>query len=96
MSSKKEDFDEFRPYYPPSPTKEKVPLKEVTLMPSTVETIDFALSDWLEEDMDIYCTTNEGWKKVPIVWSMPERAFQVKDNKDLRNKDNIFTLAVAP
>jgi len=94
MSSKKEDFDEFRPYYPPAPAKEKVPLKEVTLMPSTVETIDFALSDWLEEDMDIYCTTNEGWKKVPIVWSMPERAFQVKDNKDLRNKDNIFTFPV--
>jgi hypothetical protein len=93
MSSKKEQYDGFRPYYPdtPSPT-EKKPLREVTMMPSTVETIDFALFDWLNEKLDIFCTTNEGWRKVPLIWSMPERAFQVKDNKDLRNNKNVFTL----
>jgi hypothetical protein len=93
MSSKKEQYDGFRPYYDSPPVdKEKKPLREITMMPSTVETIDFALFDWLNEEMDIFCTTNEGWRKVPLIWSMPERAFQAKDNKDLRNNKNVFTL----
>jgi hypothetical protein len=66
-------------------------IEEIKFMPSTIETIDFALYDWLNEDLDVYCTTNEGWKKVPLIWSMPERAYQIKDNKSLRDKD-IFIL----
>jgi len=60
-------------------------------MPSTIETVDMALYDWLNEKLDIFCNTNEGWKKVPLIWSMPERAFQVKDNKDLRS-NGVFVL----
>ena len=63
-------------------------------MPSTVETIDFALFDWINEELNIFCTTNDGWNKVPIIWSMPERSFQSKNNKEHRNKDNVFTLPV--
>lgn len=91
MSSKNQKYSGFRPYYKeedPSDSK----LQEIKLMPSTIETIDFALFDWLNEELDIFCTTNEGWKKVPLIWSMPERAFQIKENKDLRNRDNVFTL----
>jgi hypothetical protein len=67
------------------------PTEEILFMPSTIETIDFALHDWLNETINIHCTTNEGWKKVPLIWSMPERASQIKENKDLRSQ-NIFTL----
>lgn len=92
MSSRKEKYEGYRPYYKEGEKKQgDVPLKEVTFMPSTIETIDFALYDWLNEELGIFCTTNEGWKKVPLVWSMPERAFQIKDNKDLRKKD-VFVL----
>ena len=42
--------------------------------PSTLETIDYALYEWLNEEMDIYCTTNEGFKKVPIIWVSGERS----------------------
>ena len=94
MSSKKEQTDDFRPYYPKDGEETKPPLKEITFMPSTIETIDFALYDWLNEDLNIFCTTNGGWKKVPLIWSMPERSFQVKNNKDLRNSDDIFTFPV--
>jgi len=94
MSSKKEQNDDFRPYYPKKDDPTKPPLKEISFMPSTIETIDFALYDWLNEELSIFCTTNDGWKKVPLIWSMPERAFQTKDNKDLRNADDIFTLPV--
>ncbi len=90
MSSKKELYEGYRPYYPEGPGSES-PVEEILFMPSTIETIDFALHDWLNEIINIHCTTNEGWKKVPLIWSMPERARQVKDNKDLRNQD-IFTL----
>lgn len=94
MSSQDEKFKGYRPYFKEGASKSDVPLKEVSLMPSTIETIDFALHEWLDKTLDIYCTTNEGWKKVPLIWSMPERAFQVKNNKELRNLDDIFTLPV--
>ena len=79
MSSRKEKYDGFRPYFKEGEEdKGSVPLKEVQFMPSTIETIDFALYDWLNEDLEVFCTTNEGWKRVPLIWSMPERSFQIK------------------
>lgn len=95
MSSEKEKFRGFRPYFKEDLLdKDPVPLKDISLMPSSIETIDLALYDWINEKMDIYCTTNDGWKKVPIIWSMPERAYQTKNDKDLRNSNNIFTFPV--
>lgn len=92
MSSRKEKYDGFRPYFKEGKEKKgSVPLKEVQFMPSTIETIDFALHDWLNEDLEVFCTTNEGWKRVPLIWSMPERSFQIKNDKDLRKKD-VFVL----
>lgn len=44
--------------------------------PSTIETIDYALFDWLNETMDLFCSTNEGWKKVPCIWVTGERSGQ--------------------
>jgi len=94
MSSESEKFKGFRPYFKEEPTPSQPPLKEISLMPSTIETIDRALYDWLNEELDIFCTTNDGWQKVPIIWSMAERAYQIKNNKELRNMDGIFTLPV--
>lgn len=92
MSSRKDKYDGFRPYYKEGDDdNSNPPLKEIEFMPSTIETIDFALSDWLSEELGIFCTTNEGWKRVPLIWSMPERSFQIKNDKDLRKKD-IFVL----
>ena len=95
MSSEEEKFKGYRPYFKAEPQPTDDPeLKEITFMPSTIETIDMALNDWLTEDMSIFCTTNEGWRQVPLIWSMPERSFQVKDNKDLRSSKDVFTLPV--
>tara|TARA_R100001015_G_C4626404_1_gene185387 strand:- start:841 stop:1710 length:870 start_codon:yes stop_codon:yes gene_type:complete len=92
MSSRKKQYDGFRPYFQDKKPGDSTPgLKEITFMPSTIETIDTALYQWLDEELNISCKTNEGFKKVPLIWSMPERSFQTKDNKDLRNKD-IFVL----
>ena len=93
MSSEKEKYEGYRPYFKESESASENPeLKEISLMPSTIETIDMALNDWLTEELNIFCTTNEGWRRVPLIWSMPERSYQVKNNKDLRNNKNIFTL----
>ena len=91
MSSRKEKYEGFREYYKEEASSKDPNVQEIKFMPSTIETIDFALYDWLNEELNIHCTTNEGWKKVPLIWSMAERAYQIKDNKDLRDK-NVFIL----
>ena len=58
--------------------------KEYEMMPSSLETIDRAFYRWLNETLNISATTNEGWKKVPLIWVSAERSFQVKHDKDLR------------
>ena len=44
--------------------------------PSSMETVDFAMFEWLNDTMSIFCETNEGWKKVPCVWVAGERSGQ--------------------
>lgn len=60
-------------------------LKEVGMLGSRIEDIDYAITSWLKEDLDLSTTTNEGYKRVPVLWQTPERAFQIKNNHDLRH-----------
>ena len=57
------------------------------IQPSDLENIDFAFYDFVNDKMNNQATTNEGWKKVPVIWSTAERAFLSKNNKDLRDSD---------
>tara|TARA_Y100000817_G_scaffold191177_1_gene149342 strand:- start:505 stop:1410 length:906 start_codon:yes stop_codon:yes gene_type:complete len=61
------------------------PLKELDFQPSTIETIDRALFDYIDEELDIFCSTNKGFKKVPFIWAGAERAFQIKHDRELRD-----------
>ena len=61
-----------------------MPTKEITLKPSTIETIDFAIYNLINEGFDLHTSTNAGFKKVPVLWISPERAFNSKD-KDIRD-----------
>ena len=60
-------------------------LKEVGMLASRIEDIDYAMTSWLKEDLDLTTITNEGNKRVPVLWQTPERAFQIKNNHDLRH-----------
>ena len=60
--------------------------------PSTLETVDYAIYEWLDEQMNIFCTTNEGWSKVPIIWVIGERSGQ-RANK-IRKRSGIITFPV--
>ena len=67
-------------------------LKEIPFMPSTLETIDYAIYNWLNDEMDVHTTTQDGFEKVPVIWSAAERAFQVKRDTDMRDQDGALIL----
>ena len=53
-------------------------------MPSTIETIDTAVYNLINDGFDLHTSTNTGFKKVPVLWISPERAFNSKD-KEIRD-----------
>ena len=55
-------------------TNEQKPILPYT--PSSLETVDFAIFEWLDNILNIFCSTNEGWKKVPCIWVAGERSGQ--------------------
>jgi len=97
MPSEEKKYKGYREYFKKQNTwdpneKLKEPLKDIFLMPSTIETIDQALFGWLNDELNIFTTTNKGWKKVNLLWVANERAFQIKDNKDLRDANGRLIL----
>jgi hypothetical protein len=65
--------------------KKNFTLEEVGMLSSRIEDIDYAITSWLKEDLDLSTITNEGNKRVPVLWQTPERAFQIKNDHDLRH-----------
>lgn len=61
---------------------------------STIENIDLAVYRWLDEELNLHTTTNMGWKKTPVIWVSGERAWQVKNKKELRDSNNNFIFPV--
>jgi hypothetical protein len=53
--------------------------------PSTIENADFAFYDWMDLDLNLFCTQQDGLKKVPILWVSPERAYQIKSDREFRD-----------
>lgn len=58
--------------------------KEYPLEPSTIETIDLAVYNLINDKFNLHTNTNTGFKKVPVLWMSPERAVNSKD-KDIRD-----------
>ena len=75
------------------PIREKTErLKELSFPSSTIENIDEAMLDYLENQLDLRTTTNRGWKKAPIVWAGSERIFQSKKDDSVRDSDGSLVL----
>jgi len=62
--------------------------------PSTLETIDMGFYSHIDKVFDIFATSNDGWKKVPVIWLGAERAFQVKNDKRFRTTDGQIILPI--
>lgn len=67
-------------------------IQEQIIMPSTIETIDTAFYNYINEKVSLISDTNEGIKKVNIVWSGAERTFQIKKDPNLRDGDGFLNL----
>lgn len=64
----------------------------ITFEPSTLESIDMAVFNWVNEELNIYATSNRGWEKIPVIWATPERAYTSKRDKSLRDKEGALIL----
>jgi hypothetical protein len=62
-----------------------MPSKVIELQPSTIETIDMGIYKYVDEELSLHTNTNEGFKKVPVLWLGSERAHQIKNNKEIRD-----------
>lgn len=69
-------------------------LQEITIMPSTLETIDQAFFRYLDETLNLSTSTNKGREKVPVLWVSAERAFQIKRDKGLRDNKGVLRLPI--
>ena len=77
---------------PDLPNSGSIGLREIGMLESTIENIDYATTSWLKKDLELFATTNEGRKKVEVLWQAPERAFQVKNDKELRDATGALKL----
>lgn len=60
-------------------------MEDILILPSTLETVDFSVYDLVNDSFNLFSETNEGFKKVPVIWVTAERAYQIKKNKELRD-----------
>lgn len=74
--------------------KSNLTLEEIGLLASSLENIDGAVLDFLKNDLDLSVLTNEGVKKVPVIWVSPERAFQIKNSKELRDESGTLKIPI--
>ena len=76
-----------RAYLMPRKTKtNEITKTSFPINPSTLEMIDYAVYNYVNDAMNIHCDTNKGFKKVPVLFSTQERAHMIKDNVNLRDK----------
>jgi len=55
------------------------------LSPSKIENIDQAMFDYVNDELNIFCETNKGFKKVKVKFGGRERAFDIKNDPTLRS-----------
>jgi len=75
------------------PTDDTI-IAEIPFQPSTIETIDQAVFDFIDKDFNVFSTTNKGWKKTPVIWVAGERAYQIKRDKGLRDLNGTLILPI--
>lgn len=68
------------------------PLKDIEFQPSVIETHDFALFNYLDQECNFHTNTSKGWRKIPVIWVGAERAFQVKERKEMRDSGGMLIL----
>ncbi len=60
---------------------------EFKFVPSTIEDIDLSVKNYIDKTLNLHTITNEGMKKVPVLWLGTERSYQIKNNSDIRTTE---------
>lgn len=60
--------------------------KVLQLNQSNIETIDAAFLEYVE-GLNLFCTTINGWEKIPVIWASAERSYQIKNNREIRDRN---------
>mgnify|MGYP001246339274 CR=1 FL=1 len=58
--------------------------EKIVIKTSSIETIDKAVYNFIQDDLNLHTNTNGGFRKVPVLWISPERAFHIKE-KEIRD-----------
>lgn len=77
-----------------NPKNEEHTSRDVTVYKSDLEDIDFSLYNFVDDRLDIFTSSNEGFKKVPVVWAGAERAYSAKDENIDRDKIGMVKLPI--
>ena len=85
-------YDKMNRKYTGIPEEDWDKLNDLNFSPSNFETIDYAMYDFIDGQLSLKTTTNEGVKKVPVVWASAERSFQVKNDKEYRDNEGLIIL----
>ena len=67
-------------------------LQDVGMHASTIQLIDQSLVSWVKDDLKPSTFTNKGLTSVPVLWVTPERAYQIKNKKELRDENGNLKL----
>ena len=59
--------------------KEQENIIEIPFEPSTLENIDEAVFNFVNEDLNVSTRTNKGFNKVPVFWQGSERCLVYKE-----------------
>jgi len=68
--------------------------RDVPYYSSTLEDIDFAMFNFVDQIMNLSTKTNKGFEKVPVVWAGAERAHSIKDDDINRGISGMATLPI--
>jgi len=67
--------------------------KVIPFGPSTIENIDVAMIEYMNE-LQLFATTQKGFEKVPVVWVSPERSLLSKRNQTIRDNSGNLILPI--
>ena len=68
--------------------------RDIPRFKSELEDIDYALYNFVNDAMDLRVQTNKGFKKVPVIWTGAERAYNIKDTSIDRDKTGMVKMPV--
>lgn len=92
MSNFRGDDKKSNVNYTGIPKEDNKEFQDITFAPSTLETIDYAIYDYINEELALKTTTNKGFEKVPVIWASAERSYQIKNDKEYRDEEGLIVL----